>query len=218
MQLEKMDEFFNTRAKIYDSHMLDDLQLEQFYDEIANCFPKDKNAPVLLDLGVGTGLELERLFSLYLDMSVTGIDLSQGMLDVLRDKYHDKNINTICGSYFDVGFGKDKYDFVLSTYSLHHFSEEKKLELYKKVYSALRTGGNYIEGDYTCKTQEEQDLYIKENERLRSENNITEGFYHYDTPFTVETQIKLLKAAGFGNVQLVKEWDNTSIIVADKRI
>jgi len=32
--LERMDDFFNTRANIYDDHMLVDLQLEEFY--IAN--------------------------------------------------------------------------------------------------------------------------------------------------------------------------------------
>ena len=32
--LERMDDFFNTRANIYDDHMLVDLQLEEFYIEI----------------------------------------------------------------------------------------------------------------------------------------------------------------------------------------
>jgi tRNA (cmo5U34)-methyltransferase len=218
MQLERMDEFFNTRVDIYDSHMLDDLKLDAFYSRIADCFPKDKAEPALLDLGVGTGLELERLFRFFPQMQVTGIDLSQGMLDELNKKYSGKNVTALCGSYFDMDFGKDKYDFALSTYSLHHFSEEEKLSLYKKVYDALHDGGMYVEGDYTCKTLEEQEHYIKENERLRKENNITDGFYHYDTPFTAETQIKLLKAAGFCDIEIVQEWESTTIIKAGKKI
>jgi tRNA (cmo5U34)-methyltransferase len=126
MQLERMDDFFNTRAEIYDSHMLDDLQLEAFYVAIADCFPKENREPALLDLGVGTGLELARLFEQFPGLKVTGIDLSQGMLDILKEKYRDKKINAVCGSYFDIDFGKESYDFALSTYSLHHFSEEGK--------------------------------------------------------------------------------------------
>ena len=68
-----------------------------------------------------------------------------------------KNITALCGSYFDIDFGKDKYDFALSTYSLHHFGEAKKTKFYRKVFDALRRDGIYVEGDYTCKTPEEQE-------------------------------------------------------------
>lgn len=216
MQLERMDDFFNNRAKTYDQHMLVDLQLDEFYEAIANCFPENNSTIKLLDLGSGTGLQLDKLFIKMPDLFVTGIDLSQAMLNVLKEKYSNKNIKLICGSYFDVDFGKNCFDYVLSTYSLHHFSEEKKTSLYKKVFASLCVGGIFVEGDYTCKTLEQQHFYIAENERLRNENGITDGFYHYDTPFTAGTQINLLKEAGFTDIQLIKEWDNTSIITAKK--
>lgn len=216
MPLEKMDEFFNARAITYDQHMLVNLQLAKFYEEIARCFSFDIQNPKLLDLGCGTGLELEHLFAKFSDISVTGIDLSQEMLNVFNEKYSDKNIKIICGSYFTIDFGIDCYDSVISTYSLHHFTEEEKVTLYKKIFDSLVNGGIYIEGDYTCKTMEEQLLYIAENERLRNENGISEGFYHYDTPFTIETQIKLLKTAGFGEIKVINEWDNTTIFSAKK--
>lgn len=215
MQLEKMDDFFNARAEIYDSHMLDELQLEDFYSEIANCFPKGNSEPALLDLGVGTGLELERLFRLFPELRVTGIDVSQKMLDILKEKYIGKNITTVRGSYFDIDFGKKSYDFVLSTYSLHHFSEEKKQTLYRKVFEALREGGICVLGDYTCKTLDEQEQYIREGEKI--DNHIADGFYHYDIPFTAGTEIKLLKAAGFSNIEIVREWEKTTIIRAGKK-
>lgn len=217
MALEKMNEFFDTRSDTYDRHMLVDMQLAEFYEEISSCFPANANGPTLLDLGCGTGLEIERLFIKFPNLIVTGIDLSQRMLDVLKDKYPDKEIRLICNSYFDVDFGNNCHDYALSTYSLHHFSEEEKGGLYKKVYASLCDGGIFVEGDITCKTMEQQLFHLAENERLRKENNITEGFYHYDTPLTVETQVKLLKNAGFIDVQLGREWEKTSIIVARKR-
>jgi hypothetical protein len=67
----------------------------------------------------------------------------------------DKKINIICGSYFDIDFGRECFNYALSTYSLHHFSEDEKTGLYKKVYGSLCSGGVYIEGDYTCKTMEQ---------------------------------------------------------------
>ena len=75
MSLEKMNEFFNARADMYDSHMLDDLGLDEFYIAITDYF--DKPVKRLLDLGCGTGLELDRLFERFPDMEVAGIGLSR---------------------------------------------------------------------------------------------------------------------------------------------
>jgi len=217
-RIEEMSDFFNKRAETYDDHMLIELDLNVFYDEIAKCFPVDRKYVKLLDLGCGTGLEIERLFKIYPNAEVTGVDLSIEMLNVLKEKYKDKEkqINLICKSYFDIDFGADTYDFALSTYSLHHFSAKLKLSLYKKIYTTLKYDGIYIEGDYTVKTIEEERQYIAENERLRKENSVNDGFYHYDTPFAIQTQIDLFKKAGFRNVEVRNQWDNTSIIVCHK--
>ncbi len=62
MSLEKMNEFFDKRATTYDNHMLIDLQLTEFYEQIANCFKASDSHVSLIDLGCGTGIQLERLF------------------------------------------------------------------------------------------------------------------------------------------------------------
>lgn len=217
-RLEEMSSFFNKRAGTYDNHMMKELDLQVFYNEIANCLPKGRNVIKVLDLGCGTGLELEGLFTVYPDAQVTGVDLSDRMLEVLKVKYKDKEtqLNLVCKSYFDMDFGVEMYDLALSTYSLHHFSVEQKSVLYENVFKSLKQDGMYIEGDYTVKNIEEERYYTSENERIRKENEINEGFYHYDTPFAIQTQIELLRRAGFRKVVTHKEWDNTSIFVSCK--
>jgi len=212
--LEEMSAFFDHRADIYDSHMLDDLGLEEFYEAVAACF----SAPVkrLLDLGCGTGLELERLFQQYPNAEVTGIDMSAEMLKLLEQKYPDKKLRLIRGSYFDADFG-GPYDHVLSTYSLHHFSEASKLGLYRRVHSALEPGGVFIYGDYTVCTIERQRELIAVSETKRREQGIADGeFYHFDTPFTAETEIKLMTEAGFPAANIIRQWEATTIIIARK--
>lgn len=218
-KIEEMSSFFDKRAETYDNHMLNELKLEVFYDEIAECIPLGREKVKLLDLGCGTGLEIERFFNIYPDAQVTGVDLSSKMLEVLRRKLknREKQLNLICKSYFDIDFGIEIYDFVLSTYSLHHFSAELKLALYKNIFSSLKNDGLYIEGDYTAKSEEEERFYIAEKDRIRKENGYSEGFYHYDTPFSIQTQMDLLSEAGFSKVTLYKEWENTSIIICSKR-
>lgn len=66
-------------------------------------------------------------------------------------------------------------------------------------------------------TQEEEEYWFAENRRLRKEQGIgEEEFYHYDTPCTVDNQTKLLKDAGFSEVEQVFRMENTTMLVAKK--
>lgn len=216
MEIEKMDDFFAARADGYDEHMLNEVEgCKEAYEEMAKLVPNGtKN---LLDLGCGTGLELEGIFERLPDISVTGIDLTKEMLDRLSEKYPDKNITLINGDYFKTDLGKSCFDTAVSFETMHHFSHEMKTGLYKKIYDSLKNNGVYIECDYMVETQEEEDHWYAENSRIRGEMSIPEGeFYHYDTPCTIENQIKMFTAAGFAKSEKVFRLGGTTIIIAYK--
>ncbi len=216
MKLEKMADFFADRIEMYDEHMLTEVEgCKEGYKKMASLIPDDTEA--LLDLGCGTGLELDEIFLLYPDIEVTGIDLSDVMLGRLRQKHPDKKLNLVCGDYFEENLGENKFDCAVSFQTMHHFPKEKKLSLYQKINASLKEKGIYIECDYMVLTQEEENLWFSENERLRRENGITDdGYYHYDTPCTVENQITLLKEAAFSKVTQVFRMENTTMLVAEK--
>lgn len=214
--LEPMDTFFAKRLVGYDEHMIKDVDgCAEGYRILAANIPAD--AEKLLDLGCGTGLELDEIFMRKPDISVTGIDMTSEMLGELRRKHPDKKLELICGSYFDVSFGGNVFDCVISFQTMHHFSHEMKTRLYGSICKALKPYGVYIEGDYVAKSQFEEDFYYSEDSRLRKEQNIPEGeFFHFDTPCTVENQLKMLKAAGFTEVFQTFRKDNTAIIIAKR--
>lgn len=214
--IEKMDEFFAARAEGYDVHMLNEVGgCRECYAKMAELVPdKTKN---LLDLGCGTGLELEGIFRRFPDISVTGIDLTKSMLDRLSEKYRGKNITLICGDYFTADLGRECFDTAISFQTMHHFTHERKIGLYRKIRESLKSGGVYIECDYMVDTQAEEDFFFAENARLRRKQGISEEeFYHYDTPCTIENQIKMLLAAGFSSAEKVFKIENTTIIIAKK--
>jgi SAM-dependent methyltransferase len=216
MGIEKMNDFFTARIAGYDENMLNaDWGYKEGCLEIAKYIPS--NIEYLLDLGCGTGLELDEIFKLYPDVEVTGIDLTQVMLDKLKEKYSNRNIKLICDSYFNVDLGKEAYNTVISCETLHHFSHEDKLKLYSGIQKALKPNGRYIECDYMVIEQSEEEHYFAENKRIRAEQGIADGeFYHYDTPCTIENQINLFLSAGFKEVRQVFRMENTTIIIADK--
>ena len=214
--LENMSDFFTARVEGYDEHMRSNVKgCQEAYQELAALIPSP--CEQLLDLGCGTGLELEHIFELYPNVHVTGIDLTQAMLNKLKEKYDGKSLRLICGSYFDVDFGGSSYDCAVSVQTMHHFSHKAKLELYNKILNSLTCNGRYIECDYMVETQEEEDFYFAEYDRLIAEMGISkEGFYHYDTPCTIDNQIEMLKCAGFKDVKKIFRKENTTIITAKR--
>ena len=214
--MEEMSAFFTRRVDGYDEHMLRTVTgCREGYTRLAALVPQD--AHTLLDLGCGTGLELDAILPGHPTLQITGIDLTQAMLDVLRGKHPDARLNLICGSYFEVPLGENAFDCAVSFQTLHHFSHEVKQALYQKIHRALKPGGLYLECDYMVLEQAEEDFYFSENRRLRAQEGLTEdAFFHFDTPCTEENQIRLLKAAGFVNVEKLWREGNTTLLWAKK--
>ena len=215
--LEKMAEFFENRLNGYDEHMMTGIEAaDEFYPFTASLLPTAKGSRVL-DLGCGTGLELEKYFPLCPSARVTGIDLSEAMLNALKKKFTDKDITLIVGSYFDVPLGENVFDAAVSVESLHHFTKDEKIPLYKKLHTALRANGYLILTDYFAATDDEEQTHRNNLNALKVEQGIRDDeFYHYDTPLTVQHETEALLEAGFASVQVLKSWGTTYTIKAVK--
>ena len=217
--LEKMSDFFEARLDGYDEHMMTNIEsADEFYPFTAEQLPIFTNCHIL-DLGCGTGLELEKYYLINPSSKVTGIDLSKGMLDALCKKFAHKDITLIEGSYFDVPFGEEVYDGAVSVESLHHFTKEEKIPLYAKLHKALKCGGYFILTDYFSLSDEEEKMHRQNLLQLKTEQGICDDeMYHYDTPLTVNHEIDALIEAGFSSVEVLRNWGATYTIKAVKLI
>ena len=215
--LEKMSDFFEARLDGYDEHMMTNIECaSEFYPFTAKQLPTTENCRIL-DLGCGTGLELEFYFPLNPFANVTGIDLSAGMLDELKRKFADKDLTLICESYFDVPLGENAFDAAVSVESLHHFTKEEKTKLYAKLHRALKDNGYFILTDYFSLSAEEEQMHRNNLTALKQEQGIDDNeFYHYDTPLTVNHECEALINAGFSSVEVLNNWGATYTIRADK--
>ncbi len=215
--LEKMADFFESRLDGYDEHMLANIRsANEFYSFTAQALPTALPCHIL-DLGCGTGLELEAYFALCPGAKITGIDLSAGMLSALKKKFTDKDISLVVGSYFEVPFGENLFDAAVSVESLHHFTKQEKLPLYQKLHKALKRNGYFILTDYFSLSDDEEQGHRQNLIALKTEQGITDdAFYHYDTPLTVEHETEALLAAGFSSVTVLNHWGATYTIKAVK--
>lgn len=217
MTLERMDAFFAARLDGYDEHMLSELEgAREFYPYTASLLPMEDGARVL-DLGCGTGLELEAYFPMNGGAAVVGIDLSADMLRALDGKFAGRRLRLINASYFDVPLGSECFDAAVSVESLHHFAAAQKLGLYERLHMALTANGYFVLTDYFAESEEAEGFYFSELERMKREQGLArDAFYHYDTPLTVEHELQVLKKAGFSEARSMRRWGATHTILAKK--
>lgn len=210
--LEEMSDFFTKRLEDYETHMS---VWEQSYQMFAEILPS--SCQQILDLGCGTGLELDKIWQNSPDIEVTGVDLCQSMLDKLLKKHSDKCLTVICQDYFRYDFGYEKWDAVISFESLHHFLPERKKELYRKTYNGLKRGGVFLLGDYIACCDEEEELlrsvYLKRREQFAIPDS---SFVHFDIPLTLEHEKELLQNVGFVIEKILDNPDGATIIIAGK--
>ena len=204
---EKMAAFFDARAAGYDAHMQRSVaSFEDFYAAVAQPIPRTQRALRILDIGCGTGLELDPIFERAPNARVTGIDLSERMLAALREKYAARmdRITLIQGSYLETPFEEGGYDYAVSVMTLHHLLPPRRALLYAKIRHALKLGGSYVEGDYVVSKAEEERLINALRRKADSAGPGGEaGAYHVDIPLALETQRRLLIEAGFAGVEVI---------------
>ncbi len=197
--LERMDSFFDARIEDYEEHMS---PWKAHYSWMARLLPAEIQS--LFDIGCGTGLELDQIFARFPSLAVTGIDLSHEMLAMLSQKHAGRSLNLICADYFTYDFPEEAFDCAVAFETLHHFTADRKQQLFSKVYRCLRPGGVFLECDYIAITQEIEDLLFAECRRRRDRDGIPpEKFVHFDTPLTLEHEMQAIRAGGFKTVELV---------------
>lgn len=95
----------------------------------------------MLDLGCGYGWH-----SIYAmengASSVVGIDISQNMLKVAKEKTHFSEVEYICGAIEDMDFKEESFDIVLSSLAFHYIKDYK--ELIEKITKVLKPNGILI--------------------------------------------------------------------------
>lgn len=214
---EGMREFFDKRAETYDKHMEDaGISSSQFYARISASVANTKDKIRILDIGCGTGLELEGIFDRAPHAEIVGVDLSGEMLNELRAKYQKYvgQITLIQESYLTLPFGSECYDYVVAVMTLHHLLPDKKRRLYQRIKKALKSRGQYIEGDYIVTPEKEARLLVEYLELSKAGKDVKDGTHHIDIPFSLDTEKRVMAEAGFSRVEVLWQQGEAAVYIA----
>lgn len=173
------------------------------------------HATHLLDVGCGGGNYTLKLLERMPGLNVTLVDLSQAMLDLAVPRVRPRttgSVEAIQSDIREVDFGKERFDIVLASAMLHHLrTADEWRTVFQKVHDALRPCGSFWIFDIVeSPLPEVQAIHWRRygeyltaagGEAFREE--LYERIIAEDTPRSVPFQLDLLRAAGFGEVELL---------------
>ncbi|MDO5824910.1 MAG: class I SAM-dependent methyltransferase [Methanosphaera sp.] len=224
MQHDKIKTAFDNAAKGYDKNRKEIIPHMDIYYQTTVELTKDFKNPKILDLGAGTGILTDFLYQLHPNSQITLIDMSTEMLEIARQKFNGlDNFKFVEDNYLTVDFGEN-YDIIISSLSIHHLSDNKKYELYRKAYDSLNNKGLFINADEViAPTDTLENLYIeKETNHLLKQDLTDEEVQEIlfrrtlDTPSTLDDNLEWLKDIGYANVDVIYKYYRYFILYGQK--
>jgi len=114
-----------------------------------------KQSPTrVFDIGFGTATLTSKLYDAGND--ITGIDFSAEMLKLAQVKMPTANL---LQWDFSLGippeFSNQSFDFIVSTYAIHHLTDDEKVSFIESLLNVLSPKGSILIGDVAFRTREE---------------------------------------------------------------
>lgn len=132
--------------------------LNTIYNEI-----RERENSEVLDIGFGTGILASQLYEN--GHQIDGIDFSSEMIAIAKAKMPEANLLE-----WDITEGLPNeltgriYDAIVSTYALHHLSDEQKVDFLKNLRPLLKAEGKIYIGDIAFQTRADLEKCRKDSE------------------------------------------------------
>jgi SAM-dependent methyltransferase len=212
---------------------------ETMLDEAASMMRLVGRAPLVVDLGIGTGALSARVLAAAPRARIIGVDSDDAMLAVAHRRLGSRlvavhgNFERVLGrsakafalpSSFALPDGR-AIDAMTASFALHHVrTRRRKASLYRRAHRALRRGGLLVSAD--CYPASDPRLRASDREawlaHLQQSYSRKEsiGFFRAwardDVHFTLDEELAMLRAAGF-RTDVPWRTESFAVVLALKR-
>jgi tRNA (cmo5U34)-methyltransferase len=225
MRKKNIKKTFDNLASRYDEFI--EKVIPYYKDQnriICSLIPFSKQAHFkVLDLGMGTGALSYLIAKNFKNATVHGIDLSDKMVRACQKRFCRLKKRHLfeCGDIENIVLNK-KYDVVLAGLSIHHLTDKKKQDLFKRIYGSISSKGlliirDLIKSESLKIDQRYLQLWCEfECQNGLDANMLSKTSQDQDIPTSMENHLKWLKRAGFKDVDCVWKYINFALFIACK--
>jgi len=182
-------------------------------------FIKNDEKKRILDLGCGNGILSKTLFNQNSNLEIVVTDGSKEMLIEAKKELDGMPVLEFCQiSFEEIIQGKFKgglFDFIISSFAIHHLNMTQKKKLFKKIFELMNLGGYFINIDvvvsnYKHYTEWYYDLWKERIIFKQKSLNINKSFEHVPEEARKKpenhfdllgAQLEALKLIGFSEVE-----------------
>ena len=134
----ELQKYYRFHSRIYDATRWSFLFGR---DQILNMIPDLPSQPSVMEVGCGTGKNIERLEYCLPDANILGLDLSDDMLSIARNKVgHSQQVNFKKINYGRQTHDEGPFDLILLSYSLTMIGDDME-EVLKQLSRDLKPKG-----------------------------------------------------------------------------
>ncbi len=164
-----MKKYYNDLADVYDQLVQEDISLNRFpyaaygdiQDTIAGYIYDNKHIKIanILDIGIGTASLYEKIIPE--KFKLTGIDISERMLDISRLRVPDASLilhDILKGIPEEIVH--QKFDYIIINYLFKHFDLETVKSIINQIVPHLSPFGKIFIGDIMFLNQDKKKLYL----------------------------------------------------------
>lgn len=166
---------------------------------------RDTSTISLLDLGIGTGYLSSKLFPERL--SIDGIDQSEKMLEIASLKVPNANLYLFD---FRLGLPEEirhhQYDFIVSTYAMHHLDEEEFLNYLSFLVDRLNPFGKIIIGDIMFQNAPEKEACRQANKKVWDDSENYHVFHRVKEKFKKNLSINYMKMSFCSGIIIIENY------------
>lgn len=168
----------------------------------------------ILDLGCGDGRLLSLVLQRCENATGTGLDVSPTMLDKARERFADDERASFVQWNMDESLPElGCFDCIVSSFAIHHCSDDRKRELYAEAYALLNPGGVFCNLEHVSSPNEHvHSRFLRAMKMTPADEDSSNKL------LDVETQLDWLRDIGFENVDCYWKWRELALLIGCKPV
>ncbi|MCX5951921.1 MAG: class I SAM-dependent methyltransferase [Cyanobacteria bacterium] len=167
----------------------------------------------ILDLGIGDGRLLALLRIERRDAECIALDFSATMLEAARERFRGEPKIQVVEHNLDFPLPDlGRFDVIVSSFAIHHCTDERKRTLYSEIYAALSPGGVFCNLEHVAApTAELHERFLRSLEITEADEDPSNKLV------SVEAQVRWLREIGFQDVDCHWKWLELALIGGTKK-